>query len=129
MLESTFGKLKEIEGDQSKGGFTGLLLALPALLGTITADTVRSALEFAKTADVLRWIRDNLGQSHQSKRCLAYNAVRKPSPESVPLIGDDQASATETSGTQHHKKGGGSAQILGDGLGRTKSGGKTDADP
>jgi hypothetical protein len=129
VLESTFGKLKEIEGDQSKGGFTGLLLALPALLGTITADTVRSALEFAKTADVLRWIRDNLGQSHQSKRCLAYNAVRKPSAESVPLIGDDQASAAETSGTQHQKKGGGSAQVLGDGLGRTKSGGKTDADP
>ena len=70
VLESTFGKLKEIEGNQSKGGFTGLLLALPALLGTITADTVRAALEFAKTADVLQWIRDNLGQSHQSKRSL-----------------------------------------------------------
>jgi hypothetical protein len=129
VLESTFGKLKEIEGNQSKGGFTGLLLALPALLGTITADTVRAALEFAKTADVIKWIRDNLGQSHQSKRCLAYNAVRKPSPETVSSSGDDQTSATKRSGMQEQKKGGGSEPALGDGRERTKSGGKTNADP
>ena len=98
VLESTFGKLKEIEGDQSKGGFTGLLLALPALLGTITADTVRSALEFAKTADVLRWIRDNLGQSHQSKRCLAYNAVRKPFSPGVRAF--DRGRSSRAAGNQ-----------------------------
>jgi hypothetical protein len=129
VLESAFGKLKEIEGCQSKGGFTGLVLALPALLGTITADTVRESLEFAKTADVIQWIRDNIGQSHQSKRCLAYNAVRKPSPESVPSPADDRTSATESSGTHQQNNGGGPEPALGDGRERTKSGGKTDADP
>lgn len=75
VLESAFGKFKEIEGNQSKGGFTALLLALPAILGGLTADTVRKALEFAKTKDITRWIRDRLGESHQSKRRAAYNAV------------------------------------------------------
>jgi hypothetical protein len=78
VLESVFGKFKEIEGNQSKGGFTGLLLALPAILGELTVDTVRKALEFTKTQDVTQWIRNRLGQSHQSKRCIAYSAVSVP---------------------------------------------------
>lgn len=129
VIESTFGKQKEIEGNQSKGGFTGLLLALPALLGTITADTVRAALKFAKTADVIRWIRDNLGQSHQSKRRLAYNAVRKRSPEPVRSLGDDRTGATASGGAEEQKKDGGHEHDLNDGRRRTKTAGKTDADP
>jgi hypothetical protein len=84
VLESAFGKFKEIEGNQSKGGFTGLLLALPAIFGGVSIDTVRKALEFAKTEDVTQWVRERLGQSHQSKRCIAYSAVsavdKNPSP-------------------------------------------------
>jgi hypothetical protein len=129
VLESSFGKQKEIEGNQSKGGFTGLLLALPALLSTITVDTVRAALEFAKTVDVTQWIRDNLGQSHQSKRRLAYNAIREPSPKSVPSLTDDQTGAAKSDGTQEQTKGGGPELVLGDGRKRTKSGGKTDVVP
>jgi hypothetical protein len=129
VLESTFGKQKEIEGHQSKGGFTGLLLALPALLGTITVDTVRAALEFAKTADVIQWIRDNLGQSHQSKRRLAYQAVRKPGPESAPSLGGNQTSESEGKGTRQQKEGAETEPALDAGRRRTKSGGKTDADP
>lgn len=129
VLESTFGKLKEIEGSQSKGGFTGLLLALPALLGTITADKIRAALEFAKTADVIRWIRDNLGRSHQSKRCLTYNAVRKASAESVPSLVDDRTGALESSGTQEPRKATRPELVSADERERTKSRGKTDADP
>jgi hypothetical protein len=129
VLESTFGKQKEIQGDQSRGGFTGLVLALPALLGTITADTVRAALKFAKTADVIQWIRDNLGQSHQSKRRLAYNAIRKLSPEPVPSLGDDRTGASQSDGTRAPNRGGGRELVLGDGRKRTESGGKTDADP
>jgi hypothetical protein len=75
VLESAFGKFKEIEGNQSKGGFTALLLALPAILGGLTADTVRKALQFAKTQDITKWIHEHLGESHQSKRRAAYNAA------------------------------------------------------
>src|SRR5271156_874537 len=129
VLESAFGKQKVIERNQSKGGFTGLLLALPALLGTITADTVRAALEFAKTADVIKWIRDNLGQSHQTKRRLAYDAVRKRSPEPERSLGDDRTGATASGGAEEQKKGGGHEHDLNDGRRRTKTAGKTDADP
>jgi len=81
VLESAFGKFKQIEGNQSKGGFTGLLLALPAILGGLSVDRIRAALEFAKTEDVIQWIRKRLGQSHQSKRCMAYSAVSGPKKE------------------------------------------------
>jgi len=84
VLESAFGKFKQIEGNQCKGGFTGLLLALPAIFGGFTVDTVRKALEFARTQDVIQWIRDWLGQSHQSKRCMAYSAVSDPGQKSKP---------------------------------------------
>lgn len=84
VLESAFGKFKEIEGNQAKGGFTGLLLALPAIFSNLTAEKVRKALEFAKTQDIIQWVRDHLGQSHQSKRCLAYSAVSEPRQEPEP---------------------------------------------
>jgi hypothetical protein len=128
ILESTFGKQKEIEGDQSKSGFTGLLLALPAMLGTITADAVKAALEFAKTADVMQWVRDNLGQSHQSKRCLAYNAIRKSCPDCVPPPAHDQTETTDGRRTQDPKVGR-DETVVGHGSERTISERKTDADP
>lgn len=79
VLESAFGKFKEIEGNQSKRGFTGLLLALPAIFSQLTADTIREALESVKTQDVVQWIRDHLGQTQHSKRCMVYSTVRPPS--------------------------------------------------
>jgi hypothetical protein len=79
VLESAFGKFKEIEGNQSKRGFTGLLLALPTIFGQLTPDTVREALESVKTQCVVQWIRDHLGQTQHSKRCMVYSAVRPPS--------------------------------------------------
>ncbi len=94
VLESAFGKFKEIEGNQSKRGFTGLLLALPAILGQLTAETVRQALESVKTQDVVQWIRDHLGQTEHSKRCMVYRAVRPPgqkcqAPLSEPVQGGE----------------------------------------
>lgn len=79
VLESAFGKFKEIEGNQSKRGFTGLLLALPTIFGQLTPDTVREALGSVKTQCVVQWIRDHLGQTQHSKRCMVYSAVRPPS--------------------------------------------------
>jgi len=99
VLESSFGRYKEIEGHQSKGGFTGLLLALPALQGELTVETIRAALEFAKTRDVIEWIRDKLGQSYQSKRRMAYSALRKPSQKSARFPADAASRRTVKTGT------------------------------
>jgi hypothetical protein len=73
VLESCFGKLKSLEHDQSRSGFTGLVLSLGAVVSKTTADVVRDAMEFTKTKDVLQWCRQKLGETVQSKRKHAYN--------------------------------------------------------
>jgi hypothetical protein len=71
VLESCFGTLKALEKEQSRSGFTGLVLGLGALVGKVTADLVAGALESTPVKAVRRWCQQNIGASLQSKRCLA----------------------------------------------------------
>lgn len=73
VLESCFGKLKSLERDQCKSGFTGLVLSVGAIVSKTTGDVVQKAMEVTKTKDVLRWCREKLGETVQSKRRHAYN--------------------------------------------------------
>ena len=75
VLESCFGKLKAMESDQSKSGFTGMVLSLGAMLSKWTIESIREALERCKVEDVLAWIHENLGQSIQSKRKEVFSLV------------------------------------------------------
>ena len=68
ILESVFGQLKSLEGDHAKGGFTGMLLGLGALVGRLDAPTIREALLKTPWKQVTHWIRQNLGQTLGSKR-------------------------------------------------------------
>jgi hypothetical protein len=68
VIESLFGKLKYLEKDQSKSGFTSLLLSLASSVSTMTKDVVLKALEMVPTKKVYQWFNDNIGQSVQSKR-------------------------------------------------------------
>jgi hypothetical protein len=68
IIESVLGKLKRLEQDQSKSGFTGLLLALCATVATTTTDVIHQALETVPTNAITAWCRENLGQSVQAKR-------------------------------------------------------------
>ena len=68
VIESVFGKLKYIENDQSKSGFTVLLLSLAAAVSETTMGVVQKALESVPTKKVSQWFKDNVGQSVQSKR-------------------------------------------------------------
>ena len=49
VLESCFGKFKTMERDQSKAGFTSLLLALAACVSERTQDVIHDALRTSKT--------------------------------------------------------------------------------
>jgi hypothetical protein len=60
-LESSFGKLKRLEGDKVSGGFTGLVLALGALTGNASEATVREALDAVPQKEADGWIKRNLG--------------------------------------------------------------------
>jgi hypothetical protein len=72
VLESCFGTLKALEKDQSRSGFTGLVLGLGALLGKVTKEVVRLALNSTPIKAVRRWYQENIGESLQSKRGKLY---------------------------------------------------------
>ncbi len=72
IIESVLGKLKRLEQDQSKSGFTGLLLALCATVATTTTDVIHQALETVPTNTIIAWCRKNLGQSVQAQRRRAF---------------------------------------------------------
>ena len=76
ILESSFGKLKEIEGSQSKSGFTSLILIWAALFGATTSEVIRQALTDVPVKLVNAWIRTRLGQTIQSKRASLAHALR-----------------------------------------------------
>jgi hypothetical protein len=71
VLESCFGKLKVLEDNQSKSGFTGLVLSLGAIVSDWDVPTIREALERVGVRDVLDWCRRKLGISVQSQRMKA----------------------------------------------------------
>jgi len=70
--ESVFGTLKRLEQDRAKGGFTGLLLGMGAVVSPTTPEVVQKALATVTTKDVLDWCKNKLGQSVQAKRRAAF---------------------------------------------------------
>jgi hypothetical protein len=72
ILESLFGRYKRLEGQHSKGGFTSLVAAMPALTVDWTAAKVRDALETVSVQDMKDWVKTNLGQTLTSRRMEAY---------------------------------------------------------
>lgn len=72
VIESVFGKLKRLEQDQAKNGFTGLLLSVAAMLSSTTGEVIQEALETVRTKQVLEWCKETLGKSTQAKRREAF---------------------------------------------------------
>ncbi len=68
VIESVLGKLKRLEQDQAKSGFTGLLLSIGAMVASTTSDVILKALETVPTSKVLVWCKETLGRSVQAKR-------------------------------------------------------------
>ena len=71
IIESVLGKTKRLEQDQSKSGFTGLILATAAIVSHTTQEVVAKAMETVPTKKVIQWIKEKLGQSVQAKRKIA----------------------------------------------------------
>ena len=72
VIESVLGKLKRLEQDQAKSGFTGLLLCIGAMVATTTTEVVQKALETVPTKQVWAWCKETLGQPVQAKRREAF---------------------------------------------------------
>jgi hypothetical protein len=77
VIESVFGKLKQLEQNQSKSGFTGMLLSVAAVVSKTTVDVVQKAMETVRTKQVLVWCKETLGKSLQSKRKEVFETYNK----------------------------------------------------
>lgn len=71
-MESSFGAFKQLEGQQSKGGLTSLVSAMPMVLRRWDASSVRTCLSSISTKQMRAWVEDNLGQTLNSKRRIAF---------------------------------------------------------
>lgn len=71
-LESLIGKGKRLERQQSKSGFTKMVLAMAAAVVKPTTAYLQDALAAVTTSDVYEWGRVLLGASVQSQRRLAF---------------------------------------------------------
>ncbi|MCP4543464.1 MAG: hypothetical protein GY832_40650 [Chloroflexi bacterium] len=77
VIVSVLGKLKYLEQDQAKSGFTGLLLSIGTMVSTTTSDVILKALETVSTKKVLLWCKETLGQSVQAKRRQIFASSSK----------------------------------------------------
>jgi hypothetical protein len=77
-LESSFGKLKDIEDTQASSGLTGLVLSWAALLGTTSVEIVRKGMEATKVRHVYEWTKKLLGPTVQGRKRAATMALPSP---------------------------------------------------
>jgi hypothetical protein len=76
ILESSFGKLKRIEGQQSQDGLTRLVLVLGAMVGTSSDNDLKVALEATPQKKIDNWVGRVLGQSMQWLRKRFFAATQ-----------------------------------------------------
>ncbi len=85
IIESLFGKLKVLEKQQSKSGFTGLILGLAAFVSETKEDVIKQAMSQITTRKVRGWCEKNIKRSVQSMKAqvkhLIRNAGTKMEPE------------------------------------------------
>jgi hypothetical protein len=72
VLESCFGKMKVLEKQQSRGGFTSLIISFGALLANTTNQVIQAALKHSDTEAVYQWCKEHLGTTLFGKRKLAF---------------------------------------------------------
>lgn len=78
VLESCFGRFKNLEKQQARGGFTSLLLGFGALLADTTAQVIEDAMEHSSTQRVWEWCKASLGTTLFGQRKLAFASATKP---------------------------------------------------
>lgn len=66
IIESLFGKQKKLEQEQSKNGFTGLILSIGSFVSETNEDVIINAMNTVKTKDVLKWANETIGNTVQS---------------------------------------------------------------
>ena len=76
ILESLFGRFKQMERQHSKGGLTRLIAALPTLCLRVTPGTVREGFLRVDCKATQKWITDSLGHTLTARRNAAYREAK-----------------------------------------------------
>jgi len=72
VLESCFGRFKQLEKQQARGGFTSLLLGFGALLADTTTEVIKKAMEHSRTKEIFAWCQEHLGTTLFGQRKRAF---------------------------------------------------------
>lgn len=79
VLESCFGKLKQLQKQQARGGFTSLVISFGSLLAETTTKVVNAALQHSSTKKVVTWCKHHLGITVFAQRKIAFaHGATKP---------------------------------------------------
>jgi hypothetical protein len=77
LLESLFGQYKQLEGQQSKSGFTGLVSCIPLLHRRPMPASIRESFAQVTKKQVSDWVTTHVGRTLTSQRRSAYAEHRK----------------------------------------------------
>lgn len=77
IIESVFGKMKRLEQDQAKSGFTVFILSLAAIVSETSTDVVQKALETVKTNMISDWFKKTIGKSVQAQRVAVNRSLKE----------------------------------------------------
>jgi len=86
IIESLFGKQKSLEGEQSKSGFTGLVLCIATYTSKLTQEEIKAAMEMVPTKKVKQWILEKLGETVQSTRKKVFTMLDKLGGKMEPVL-------------------------------------------
>ena len=77
VLESVFGRYKQLEGQHSQGGFTSLLASFATLLKPTTPDEIEKSFAKVTTKKMKQWVKEKLGNTLHSKTKQAYAEYKR----------------------------------------------------
>lgn len=77
IIESLFGKLKFMEQHHHKGGFSSLVLAMAACVGSLEPSVIQAAMLETRNRDVEKWTKNWVGTTILAKRRRAFRKGRR----------------------------------------------------
>lgn len=92
IIESSFGKMKQLMDEDTKDGFTPFILSLAACMGILDLDTVQGALRTCSKKQVKAWAALNVGETIYSQRRRLFNPFRKRKQKQEPPMSVDGGS-------------------------------------
>lgn len=90
IIESSFGKLKQLMDEDTKDGFTPFVLSLAACLGRLDEDIVREALRTCNKKQIKAWAAIHVGDTIYSQRRRLFSSFKKEKKTQTQRLRNDR---------------------------------------